>query len=261
MKHSAANGELFSLAALMRAPDYAARVLEILPAVGDAPTADIAVELFREVLVLLGADAGVFMSYLRDDSTRASYRSLLACDPLWALEYAKRNWHDNDPWLRYATYETEPLLASELQLHASEESFAATSASLGFASAVIAPAPTSAGSSRVGVLCLGSHNLGFFNDEAFPKIRVIARALAMELHRWLFKTIRQELLVKSRVTPADLDLLRHEEAGHTSKVIAAALNIEPKTVDCRFQRVSAKLDAPDRRTAARIARLYGLFDH
>jgi DNA-binding NarL/FixJ family response regulator len=36
------------------------------------------------------------------------------------------------------------------------------------------------------------------------------------------------------------------------------LNIEAKTVDCRFQRVSAKLEAPDRRTAVRIARLYGI---
>lgn len=259
MKHSAANGESHTLAALTRSPEYGARLIEILPAIGDAPTTEIAVDLFCQATTQLGADAGVFMSYLRDDATRASYRSLLACDPLWASEYARRNWHDNDPWLRHATHETEPVRSSELQLaSADEEAFAEASAALGFTSAVIAPAPTCAGQSRIGVLCLGSNRPGFFDDDGYAKVRVLARALSMELHRWLLQAIRKELLAKSRLTAADIELLRHEQAGHTSKVIGAALNIEAKTVDCRFQRISAKLDAPDRRTAARIARLYGL---
>lgn len=259
MKHSAANGESHTLAALTRSPEYGARLIEILPAIGDAPTAEIAVDLFRQATTQLGADAGVFMSYLRDDATRASYRSLLACDPLWASEYARRNLHDNDPWLRHATHETEPVRSSELQLaSADEEAFAQASASLGFASAVIAPAPTCAGQSRIGVLCLGSNRPGFFDDDGYGKVRVLARSLSMELHRWLLQAIRKELLAKSRLTAADIELLRHEQAGHTSKVIGAALNVEAKTVDCRFQRISAKLDAPDRRTAMRIARLYGL---
>jgi DNA-binding CsgD family transcriptional regulator len=259
MKHSAANGESHTLAALTRSPEYGARLIEILPAIGDAPTTEVAVDLFRQATTQLGADAGVFMSYLRDDATRTSYRSLLACDPLWASEYARRNWHDSDPWLRHATHETEPVRSSELELaSADEEAFAQVSAELGFASAVIAPAPTCAGQSRIGVLCLGSVRTGFFDDDGYGKVRVLARALAMELHRWLLQAIRKELLAKSRLTAADIELLRHEEAGHTSKVIGAALNIEAKTVDCRFQRVSAKLGAPDRRTAARLARLYGV---
>jgi DNA-binding NarL/FixJ family response regulator len=70
--------------------------------------------------------------------------------------------------------------------------------------------------------------------------------------------MRQELLLRSRITEAEIELLRHEQAGHSSKVIGAALNVESKTIDCRFQRLNVKLDAPDRRTALRIARLYGL---
>ena len=184
MKHSAANGEPNTLAALTRSPEYGARLIEILPAIGDAPTTEVAVDLFRQATMQLGADAGVFMSYLRDDATRASYRSLLACDPLWASEYARRNWHDHDPWLRHATHETEPVRSSELQLiSANEESFVQASAALGFASAVIAPAPTCAGQSRIGVLCLGSHRQGFFEDDGYGKVRVLARSLSMELHR------------------------------------------------------------------------------
>lgn len=259
MKHSAENGETPSLAALTRSPGYGARVMEILPSIGDADTTEIAVDLFRQAVDHLGAGAGVFMSYLRDDATRSTYRSLLACDPVWASEYARRGWYDHDPWLRHASIDTEPVRSSELMMtSAEEEAFAEASASLGFASAVIAPAPTCAGLSRVGVLCLGSTRLGFFEDEGYTKVRILARALGMELHRWLLQKIRKELLIKSQLTVADFELLRHEAAGHTSKVIGTALNIEAKTVDCRFQRLSAKLDAPDRRTAVRIARLYGL---
>ncbi|MBW8848011.1 MAG: autoinducer binding domain-containing protein [Burkholderiales bacterium] len=258
MKHSAANGELFCLAALTRAPEYGSRALDILPAVGDAGSAEDALSGFREVLALLGADTGVFMSYVRDDATRASYRSLLACDPLWASEYAKRGWYDHDPWLRYASRETEPVRSEDLRLLPNEEDFAKVSATLGFGSAFIVPAPTSAGSSRVGVLCLGSHNAGFFDADGFGKVRILARALSMELHRWMLHTIRRELLERSRITPADIELLRHEDAGRTSKAIGAQMNLDAKTIDCRFQRVSAKLETPDRRSAARKAKLYGL---
>ena len=70
-----ANGEATSPAALMRSPDYGARVIDILPLIGDADSSESVVALFRAAVAGLGADAGVFMSYLRDDATRASYRS------------------------------------------------------------------------------------------------------------------------------------------------------------------------------------------
>jgi len=235
------------------------QVLNILADLAVAGGADIAVSRFREAYLLLGADAGVFLSFVRDGATRTSYRSLLACDPLWAVEYARRGWYDHDPWLRYATQETEPIRSGDLTLLDEERDFIQVSATLGFASAIVVPAPSSAGSSRVGVLCLGSNRPDQFDGEGLDRIRILARALAMELHRWLLQDAREDLIERSRITPADIELLRHEEVGHTSKIIGAALNIEPKTVDCRFQRVIAKLEAPDRRTAARIARLYGLF--
>ena len=251
--------ETNSLGALTRTPDYGTRTIEILPLIGDADSTESAMTLFREAVMGLGADAGVFISYLRDDATRSWHRSLFACDPLWASEYARRGWFEHDAWLRHATQDTEPVRSSELKLvSADEEAFAAAAATFGFTSALIAPAPSCVGLSRVGVLCLGSARSGFFEDEGYAKIRVLARALAMELHRWVLQTLRQELLVKSGLTSADIDLLRHEKAGHSSKVIGTALKIEAKTVDCRFQRVNAKLEAPDRRTALRIARLYGL---
>jgi DNA-binding NarL/FixJ family response regulator len=182
----------------------------------------------------------------------------LACDPLWAVEYAKHDWHEQDPWLRHALRSEEAVRSAELDVRESEAEFVTAAASLGFASSVVAPAPSCAGSSRVGVLILGSHNPRFFDGKDYRLLRVISKALAMELHGWLLRAIRSELIALSRISAAELELLRHEEAGHTSKMISAQMHVEPKTIDCRFQRLSAKLQAPDRRTAARIARLYGL---
>jgi len=247
------------LAELTSSAAYRSTAIEIIATIGDAASADAVLSLFTRAVETLGVDAGVFMSYIRDDATRASYRTLHACDPVWASLYAQNGWFEGDPWLRHASHDTEPVRSSELQLASPKENaFVAAANPFGFASYVVAPAPTCAGQSRIGVLCLGSHRPGFFDDEGYAVFRVLARALAMELHRWLFHSIRHELLIKSRLTAADIDLLRHEDAGLSSKAIGNLLNIEAKTIDCRFQRISAKLDVPNRRTAVRIARLYGL---
>ncbi|MDO9525709.1 MAG: autoinducer binding domain-containing protein [Gemmobacter sp.] len=259
MQRSLHNGDTPSLSAEPRLTDEDARLLEILPLIGDADTTETAVTLFREAVVSLGADAGVFMSCLSDDATRTSLGSLWACDPVWAAEYASRRLFSHDPWLRYATHESEPIFTGALRpASAEEEAFLATAATHGFASGVIAPAPSGVGTSRVGMLCIGSQNAQRFIDGTGAIVRVLARALAMELHRWLQHSMRKELLLKANLTDAELELLRHEAAGHSSKVIGATLKVEPTTIDCRFQRLNAKLDAPDRRTALRIARLYGL---
>lgn len=259
MTHSAANGERQRLAELVGAADYSARAVQILQRIGNTDAPDELLAAFREATLTLGADAGVFTSYIRDDATLASYRTLLACDPAWSTEYARQDWYADDPWLRHALHDTEPIRSTELVLQSERERvFVETAAGLGFASAVIVAAPSSQGPSRVGVLCLGSTTAGFFEDQGYETVRILARALAMELHACMRRSIRRELMTRSRITPDDIELLRHEAAGHSSKMIAATLNTEAKTIDCRFQRVNAKLDAPNRRAAVRLARLYGL---
>ncbi|MGS5087107.1 autoinducer binding domain-containing protein [Hydrogenophaga sp. A37] len=236
-----------------------ARVLQILSLITDARSSGEVLSLFREAVAGLGADAGFFLSCLRDHATRTSVRSLWACDPAWPAEYAAQRWFEHDPWLRYASSNAEPARSSNLVCSSQKEvAFIRAAAEHGFAFALIAPSPSSVGLSRVGVLCLGSTDLERFAGEKYPQVRVLARALSMELHHSIAKSMREELLQGVRLTEADLQLLRCEAAGHSSKVIGAAMKLEAKTIDSRFQRVNAKLGAPDRRTAVRIARLYGL---
>jgi len=206
----------------------------------------------------MGAESGVFISTVADDAMRTSIRSLLACDPQWAIEYSRLGWHGRDPWLRYALESQAPIRGSDLHVHPWEERFVQMATQFGFRSALVVPAPTSFGAARVGVLVLGSSQADQFSDASLPVVQIVARALAMELHEWLLASARDGLLEKSRITADQIELLRHEAAGHSSKVIASELGITPKAVNRRFERLCEKLDAPDREAAVRIARLYDL---
>ncbi len=258
MKSSPDAADLLHQNTLLRALPSSLGVLSLLPSIAKAASEQAAVELFWHAVRMIGAGSGVFLSAIKDDATRTTIRSLLACDARWALEYSRVDWHDRDPWLRYALNSQAPIRGEELRVLPDERDFIGRSATLGFASTVVVPAPTCFGGARFGVLVLGSPSPDRFSGTDYEMVRIIARALAMELHEWLLRALRDDLLDRSRITQDEIDLLRHEAAGHTSKMIAAALDTKPKIVDYRFSRICAKLNSPDRRTAMRIARLYGL---
>jgi DNA-binding CsgD family transcriptional regulator len=236
----------------------AAQIWELLPDFRAASSPEQALELLRRALQMIGAESGVFLSAIKDDASRTSIRSLLACDPRWTVEYSHAEWSDHDPWLRHAMESQTPVRSTELRLRPADEAFISKASSLGFASSLVVPAPTSFGAARFGVLIVGSSDPAHYDSSRNLLVEIVARSLAMELHEWLLRTVREDLLEISRLTPQEINLLRHEAAGHTSKMIAAEANVKPPTVDGWFQRINAKLNAPDRRTAMRIARLYGL---
>ena len=196
MRDSAVNGDAgHGLRALTRSDGWLARALRGIAQLADAGTTDEVLLCFRAAAGDLGADAAVFMSFLQDDAMLSSYRTLVACDPVWSAEYAREQWFEADPWLRHAMHDTEPVRSSEILLRSPhEEVFAQAAARAGFASVVITPAPSTHGTARVGMLALGSATPGFFEDEGYAILRVLARALAMELHAWLARSILRDLI-------------------------------------------------------------------
>ena len=68
----------------------------------------------------------------------------------------------------------------------------------------------------------------------------------------------EALIERAHLTERDIELMRHEQAGHGSKRIAAALLAEPKTIDCRFHRLNVRLGVANRRDAVRLCQRYGL---
>ena len=89
-------------------------------------------------------------------------------------------------------------------------------------------------------------------------LKLIARSLAMELHEWWVRVVRTELMVDAALTTEDLQLLKLERSGLSTKDIARDLAISLRAVDSRFYRVNAKLGTPSRKASARIAAEYGL---
>ncbi len=259
MTTSPPKGDAPTLAQRVASADYASSVFGIVASIADAADAVTVSGHLKSAVRALGADAGVFTSFVRDDSTNTSYRSMLACDPQWGNEYARNAWFLDDPWLRHALRSATAIRASELNLTSAVQlAMAEASTKFGFASAVILPAPSPAGHSRLGMLCLGSATQGYFEADGYSQFKVLAQGLAMELHEWWYRRVRAELAARVKITADELALLRHEQQGHSSKVIASAMNTQPATIDCRFQRLTSRLGMANRRSALRFAELYGL---
>lgn len=237
---------------------WLARVLALVDRIQTLEAAEDVVQVFGETAQLLGASSATFLSFVRDDALLASYRSVHVGHPAWPAEYARGEWFTEDPWLAYSLRESEPVLSRDIQAAlAKQQQFIAQASRLGYATALIVPAPSPQGQARVGVLCLGSTDPAAF-DAVLPARLLLARSLAMEMHAWMRHSVREELVRRARLTDTDIELLRHELAGRGSKAIGALTGLEAKTIDCRFQRVCGRLGVPNRRAAVRIALLYGL---
>jgi DNA-binding CsgD family transcriptional regulator len=259
MRSSHAETEPPTLRSVAEAEGFAARVHQVLRQVVSVSDPAGAVELLARGIREFGATSGCFVSFVREGNTAATCRMLLACDPRWGTEYLVNGWFNNDPWLSHALRSEEPIIASTLPAETpAEKAMVDRAAEYGFKSVVVAPSPSAAGASRVGVLYIGSERDGFFEGDGFDNVRPLAQALSMELHAWWLRALRRELVARIRMSGEELDLLRHEDSGHGSKAIAKALGTQAKTIDCRFQRINAKLGAPNRKAAVRIAKLYGL---
>lgn len=248
-----------SLATHALSPRYAANVLDVVLRMAQAPDQASLHALLREGTDALGAEFAVFLSFVRDDADVSACRFMLACEPGWCRRYLQAGLIAHDLWLAYAAHHSEPILASKLlATEPSQQQAIDLARQSGFASAVLIPAHSGAAHSRISLLCLGSSQERYFEDEGFGALRVNARMLALELHDWWLARIRHELMLKAHITPGDLELLRHQYQGHSSKQIAAELQVSKSSINSRFQRMIAKLGVPNRKTAARLAMECGL---
>lgn len=239
--------------------DYFSRIRDVVVRIECA--ADIAsiVELLEEATVLLGAEVSAFLSFVRDSDHSSSFRYLLACDPAWCVEYEAKAWYADDPWLEYASLHAEPIRGTDVHpRNEAQRAVVELAERFGFRSSVLIPAPSSGGLSRLGLLCLGSSQPGYFDGGGWSELKMVARPLAAALHEWWVARLRRELSLQARLTPSDLALLELERRGHGSKRIADLQGRTVASVDSQFQRLIARLQVANRRDAARLAAEYGL---
>ena len=256
-----ATPEAPALAQIVAAAGYTERITGVAERIVEAKDQATVHALLTEAVHALGAENAVFVSFIRDNADLSACRFMLVCEPDWCRRYLDAGCFANDPWLTYAAHHSEPASASSLPvLDAEGQRVIALAQQNGFASAALVPAHSGAGHSRISLLCLGSTSPGFFEGEGFGRFRLGARLIAAELHDWWLARIRRELIVKARITQADLELLRHEHQGHSSKRIAAELHVSKSSINSRFQRMNMKLGVPNRRLAARLAVECGLLN-
>lgn len=237
-------------------PDRASKAIEQLAASPDPATIQLRL---IECVAALGADSALFASIQRDGLEISACHVMLACDPEWFRHHFHSGEVLQHPWLAYAAHHAEPLLASELPDALPIDQVAPRACGAGaFASALLVPAHSGQGHARTSLLVLGCAQHGYFEGPGLGRLRIGARALAAELHGWWWARQRHELARRARLTPAELDLLRHERLGHGSKHIARALQTTESAVNSRFQRLNAKMGTHTRRAAARLAVESGL---
>jgi DNA-binding CsgD family transcriptional regulator len=245
--------------AVVTSPGYADRVSAAAERIASASDPAAAQRLLIDGIAVLGAPNAFFASFLRDGADIAGCRFMLACEPEGCRPNLDADALLHDPWLAYTTHHAAPILASALwAADRGGHELIAPAHRHGFASTLLVPAHSGPGHSRIGLLALGSPQPGFFEGDGLPRFRIGARALATELHDWWQTRLRSELVARSRLTAAELELLRHEHCGHSSKHIARALDVSPCAIDSRFQRISARLGVANRRAAVRLAVECGL---
>lgn len=103
----------------------------------------------------------------------------------------------------------------------------------GLASAVIVPAQSPQGLTRLGALCFGSSQVDYFTEVTLPSVTFAATPLAMQLHQWQIRQLRQELLDHIRLSEEELTMLRCMRLGQGTKEIAAAMKMTPISIDSR----------------------------
>jgi DNA-binding CsgD family transcriptional regulator len=248
-----------SLAERVGSADYLDRIGKVSERIAEASDRSAVQSLLCEGMIAVGAENAVFVSFVRERLEISSCWFLLACDPAWCRKYLDAGLVAHDPWLVYAAHHSEPIIASTLAIDEPERQRAVELASRsGFASVVLVPVHSGAGQARISLLCLGSPTPGYFERGGFGRVKLGARALGCELHEWWLARIRHELIVKARITPGDLELLRYQCRGHSSKRIAAELRVSRSSINSRFQRMTTRLGVPNRRMAARLAAECGL---
>lgn len=253
-RKSDALASIGALASCVNDERYAARVSEIAERIAGAADQLELHQLLRAGVAALGAERAAFVTFEKERSELSSCRFMLDCSPQWCQRYLEQGGPALDAWIRYAAGESEPSLASALNIvEPAQRSLAALAVEAGFVSAVLVPVHSGANHPRVSLLCLGHSTRGYFEGEGLSRLRVSARVLALELHDWWRARVRSETLAQVHINEGELRLLERYSLGHTSKRIGSDLNLSKTAVDSRFRRVVEKLGAKNRKHAVKLA--------
>ena len=133
----------------------------------------------------------------------------------------------------------------------------AMAADYGFRSGVVVPAH-SAFTVRIGVLYLGTSEGPDYARECLARHRSLMRAFSRELLEWWDAKLRETSLEDLELDELDLDLLAKAHEQATAEEAARELGVTVSRVKSRYERLTRKLEAPNKRLAVEKALELGL---
>lgn len=211
----------------------------------------------RQIVEYFGLPSFVFGAFFRTGD-RENYRYLVGCVPEWCYLYNGNKWYAIDPFIDYALENTAPILASDIPLvTAGQQRMMAMAADHGFRSGVVVPAH-SVSTVRVGVLYLGTGEGVERARQCLARHRPLMRAFAVELLEWWDAKLRRASLEDLELDELDLELLAKASEEATVEEAARELGVTVSRVKSRYERLTRKLDVPNKRTAAEKAAALGL---
>lgn len=238
---------------------HPAHALAAINQVQGASDAAQMLERLSAAAAAIGAEASLYTALIPEQEQEPSSVSLFACDPRFVHDQFELGPWQEHPWVRFAR--NSPIVGTErdVRLLTSQDAAAVELARrYGFVSCLIVPTPSGAQLARFGMLCLGSSQEGWFQRETARFARLLAQALARELHDWVTTHVRRQLQQSARLGAMDIELLSMQWQGLSSKAISQRTGLSVAAVDSRFQRLIGRLDCPSRKAAARRAAEYGL---
>lgn len=246
-------------------PNHRVQIDQVLAAIQRLRTADSAatcLEHLVEATRAIGSRASLYLITIPEASGEISGIALFACDPAFAQCAFERVSLEQHPWVRFARSHAEPATHVEIESFALADAAAlALARQHGFESYLLVPTMTGAGLGRTGLLCLGQDEDATFEGPDRHLIRLLARALACELHDWFTAQLREGFMDHWQLQSEDVHLLALEWDGLGTKEIAQRLGLSQAAIDSRFQRINRRLNCNSRSAAARRAAEHGVLDH
>ena len=211
----------------------------------------------RQIVEYFGLHSFVFGTLFRNGE-REHYRYLVGCAPNWCFLYNQNKWYAVDPFIDYALRNTSPILASDIPLSSpGQERLMAEAAEHGFRSGIVVPAH-SGSAIRIGILYLGTNEGVEHARESFLKHRNLMRAFALELLEWWDAKLRETGLQALDLDALDVDLLTKAQEHATAEEAARELGVTLSRVKARYERLTRKLEVPNKRSAVEKAVALGL---
>lgn len=235
------------------ADQFASRFQALMDTLAHAPGRARLNATLHDIVDLMGFDGGAFLTFIREDESRESFKFTVACSPAWCQTYAANGWYALDPGLIYSQANTAPARIEDLPLktHGQRDMMQSARAA-GFVSGVVVPAHTSGGRSRLGVLYLGSGKEGYVNDQGLQMLKMYVRTLASELLDWWSASLRRKLVEEVRLSDDEIHLMRLVHMGYRSKEVSALMGgMSPNAIDLKISRITAKVGADSRKDAVK----------